>query len=287
MIAEQLTGPLCEHGEGPAFSESWAGPRWVDMLVGDVLELDDSGAVSRRHAAPVAAFIRPCRDGGWLIASDRSVGRARSDRLESPILWGPTLWDDQDVRSNDGACAPDGRLYLGTMDCDAVQGKGDLFEIGADGTATPVVSRVTISNGLGFSLDGTSAFYVDSPTRRIDRFDWDEERGLTARRPWVSLPADVAGIPDGLAVDADGGVWVALFGGAAVHRYDERGELDAVVLLPVMQPTAVAFAGGAIGGLVVTTSRHGLGHAAEPEAGALFVVRDSGVLGAPVHPFAG
>ncbi|MDO9409644.1 SMP-30/gluconolactonase/LRE family protein, partial [Patulibacter sp.] len=160
------------------------------------------------------------------------------------------------------------------------------LEIDPEGGVRTELAPVTISNGLGFAPDGRSAYYVDSPTGRIDRLLWSAGTGLHTRRPWVRL-ADAgasSGAYDGLAVDADGGVWVALYGGGAVHRYDERGRLDVVVELPVRQPTAVAFDGP---DLLVTTSRHGLGDAAEPAAGALFRIPATGTTGAPVHEYAG
>jgi sugar lactone lactonase YvrE len=284
MIAEQLTDALCEHGEGVATSDRWAGPRWVDMLAGDLLELGAAGDIRRRNVGSVAAMTRPRADRGWIVATERRLAYAADDSLDASITLGPELWSSMNVRSNEGACAPDGRLYLGTMDYDATPDRGFVLDLLEHGEPTVVLPSVTISNGLGFAPDGRSAYYVDSPLRRIDRFEWNPVEGLTRRQPWVHLPEAAEGIPDGLAVDASGGVWVAMFGGASVWRFDADGAVDSVVELPVQQPTSVAFADDS---LLITTSRYGLGHAAEKSAGALFVVDAVGVTGAPVAPFGG
>ncbi|WP_285115482.1 SMP-30/gluconolactonase/LRE family protein [Leifsonia sp. fls2-241-R2A-40a] len=284
MKAEQLTAPLCEHGEGPAWSDRWAGPRWVDMLAGDLLELQPDGSVRRRRAGDVAAMTRPRRGGGWVVADRARLRATTADDLEAPLQAGPELWADASIRSNEGTCAPDGTLLLGTMDNDAAEGRGFLAAVEGDSIHT--VCPATISNGLGFAPDG-SAFYIDSTLRRVDRFDWDPVHGLTGRRPWVDV-SHAPGIPDGLAVAADGGVWVAFFGGGTVRRYGPDGREDAVVPVPVLQPTAVAFvgAGELAGSLVATTSRYALGSAAEKSAGALFVIPGAGE-GAPVHEWSG
>ena len=147
-----------------------------------------------------------------------------------------------------------------------------------------MLSSVTCSNGLAWSPDGASAYYVDSMTYRIDVFDYDES-GLTARRPFVDLAAD-DGMPDGLTVDREGGVWVAFFGGSAVRRYDARGGLAEVLELPVSQVTACTFGGPALDELYITTSRLELPEGEQPEAGSVFRARP-GVTGLPPAPFEG
>jgi sugar lactone lactonase YvrE len=256
------------------------------MLAGDVLELEPDGSVERRHAGKVAALTRPREGGGWLLVGERGLGATHDDDLDAALEFGPELWADPGVRSNEGTCAPDGSLLLGTMAYDTHDSGGSLLHLRAGQRPTRVCDA-TISNGLGFTADGTTAFYIDSTTHRIDRFDWDPVSGLTARRPWIDV-GDVAGMPDGLAVAADGGVWVAFFGGGCVRRFGSDGTLDAVVDLPVAQVTAVAFVGGGelAGSLIVTTSRHALGADAEPSAGALYAVAGAGP-GVPLVPWRG
>jgi sugar lactone lactonase YvrE len=146
------------------------------------------------------------------------------------------------------------------------------------------VPDVTVSNGLGWSPDGSTAYFNDTPTGRIDVFD-DEDDRLVRRRPFVTVEEGV-GLPDGLTVDADGGVWVALWGGHAVRRYDSSGRLTEVVELPPAQVSACTFGGDDLSTLFITTSREGLPDEEDPEAGSVFAFRP-GVAGLPVSPYAG
>jgi sugar lactone lactonase YvrE len=164
-------------------------------------------------------------------------------------------------------------------------GAGTLYRLDPDGTVHVTLREVTISNGLQWNRDGNVVFYVDTPTGRIDRFDFDPVSGaFSGRRTFAEITG--GGSPDGLAIDEDDGVWVALWGGSAVHRYDDQGRLDLVVDLPVSKVTACAFGGPELRTLFITTSRQGLDPADEPEAGAVFRY-DAGVRGAPQHAFAG
>lgn len=284
MRADQLTDPLVNHGEGPVYSPRWSGPRWVDMLAGDVLELRADGSVGRCHVGSVAALIRPRRGGGHVIAGERGLLLAGDDRLDAPLRALPEVWSDDTVRMNEGGCDPQGNLYLGSMAYDARPGGGRLYRFGPDGSVQVILESVTVSNGLEWSPSGGLAYYVDTSTGRVDVFDWTIETGLSHRRPFVAVECD--GGPDGLTVDAEGGVWVALYGGSAVHRYAPDGQLDEVVELPVSQVTAVAFAGEELDQLIITTSRQGRGEAAELGAGALFGA-NPGIRGLPVRAYAG
>jgi len=150
---------------------------------------------------------------------------------------------------------------------------------------TTVLSGVGISNGLAWSPDGSIAYYVDTLTQRIDAFDYDAVTGLRGRRPVASVD-EVNGSPDGLTVDVEGYIWVALWGGSAVRRYAPDGRLDGVVELPVSQVTAATFGGPDLSTLYVTTSRLGVDPTAQPEAGAVFAAH-VGVGGTPVLAYAG
>lgn len=284
MRAEQLTDPIVDHGEGPVYSPRWDGVRWVDMLAGDILELGPDGSVARQHVGSVAAMIRPRRDGGLVIAGERCLLLTDDDRLDAPVRALPEVWSDSTVRMNDGGCDPAGNLYVGSMAYDAHPGGGKLYCVRPDGSPHVILTSVTISNGLDWSPDGSLAYYVDTPNERVDVFDWSPETDLSHRRPFVTVEG--TGAPDGLTVDADGGVWVALFGGSAVHRYAPAGLLDEVVELPVSQVTAVTFAGVERDQLIITTSRQSRGDDAELAAGALFRATP-GVRGLPVRPYAG
>jgi sugar lactone lactonase YvrE len=146
-----------------------------------------------------------------------------------------------------------------------------------------VLEGVTVSNGLDWSPDGSRAYYNDTSTHRVDVFDYDREAGLTGRRPFAEMaPAR----PDGLTVDSEGGVWVAISNGGEVRRYAPDGKLDEVVQVPVKKTTACTFGGTDLDQLFITTSQEGLEPGADPVAGSLFRVVP-GVTGLPVREFAG
>ncbi len=130
-----------------------------------------------------------------------------------------------DVRMNDGACDPQGRFWAGTMAYDEAPGAGVLYRLELDGSCTTVITGLTISNGIGWSPDGTTMYLADSGTGRVDAFDFDGASGdVTGRRTIVAI--DEPGVaPDGLTVDEEGAIWVALWGGGAVHRYGPDGAL--------------------------------------------------------------
>jgi sugar lactone lactonase YvrE len=280
--AEQVTGPVTYHGEGPVWSERWGGLRWVDMLAGDVLFLAADGTIDRRHVGNVAAALRPRRQGGAVIAVERGFALEDAD---GAIRYLGELWTDTHVRMNEGGCDPDGRFYCGSMAYDQRPGAGALYRLDPDDSVHVVLENVTISNGLEWSPDGSLAYYNDTPTQRVDVFDYDGESGLTGRRPFAEIPAEAGG-PDGLTVDEEGGVWVALYGGGAVRRYNPEGVLDEVIEVPAEQVTACTFGGSNLDQLFITTSREGLGGGDDPLAGSVF--RSAvGVASLPVREFAG
>jgi sugar lactone lactonase YvrE len=250
MRAEQVTGPVAYHGEGPVWSQRWGGLRWVDMLAGDVLSLDADGTVGRRHVGTIAAALRPRVGGGAVIAVER--GFALEDSGGAVTHLDP-VWTDASVRMNEGGCDPDGRFWCGSMAYDKRPGGAALYRLDPDGSAHRMLDGVTISNGLEWSPDGSLAYYDDTATGRVDVFDYDRDAGLTGRRPFVRLADGQR--PDGLTVDADGGVWVALNGSGVVHRYRPDGVLDGVVEVGAAKVTACTFGGPDLDQLYITTSR--------------------------------
>ena len=282
MRAEQVTDPVAYHGEGPVWSERWGGLRWVDMLAGDVLSLAADGAIHRRHVGRVAAALRPRRRGGAVIGVERGFALEDADGTLAHL---GELWTDDRVRMNEGGCDPDGRFYCGSMAYDQRPGAGALYRLDPDRSVRVVLDKVTVSNGLEWSPDGARAYYTDTATHCISVFDYDGEAGLTGRRLFVDLSAE-GKRPDGLTVDAQGAVWVALSNGGAVRRYTPRGVLDEVVAVPARKVTACTFGGPDLDELFITTSREDLEPGDDPLAGSLFraVV---GVAGLPVREFAG
>jgi sugar lactone lactonase YvrE len=252
------------HGWAPAGGASWS------------FELDGE----------VGAVV-PRAGGGQLIALDRTLRLRDADGTLRELAH--VERDLPDNRFNDCRADPQGRLWAGTMSKLRAPGTAALYRLAPGGEIERVVAGTTISNGLGWSPQGDRMYFVDSTTQRIDALDFDGATGaISERRPLATIdPAD--GLPDGLAVDAEGGVWLSLFGGGAIRRYDADGTLDAVVPLPVTNPTCPAFGGPDLATLYVTSARHRLTPeqlAAEPLAGALLAL-EPGVRGLPANRFAG
>jgi sugar lactone lactonase YvrE len=191
---------------------------------------------------------------------------------------------------NDGRCDPVGRFWAGTIAWDHTKNAGGLYrleELGGALQATRVLGDLTISNGLDWSPDGSLLYYIDSDTQRVDVFDFAPESGeIRNRRPFTVIAAS-EGLPDGLAIDSEGCVWVALFGSSTVRRYTPAGLIDLEVVLPVSLVTSMAFGGADFGDLYLTTARHRLTsqeQARQVHAGSLFVCRP-GPKGLPARRF--
>jgi sugar lactone lactonase YvrE len=281
MRAERLTDAVAYHAEGPVWSDRWGGLRWVDMLDGDVLFFADDGSIARWHVGTIAAALRPRRAGGAVIAVEKGFVLEAADGSVTDL---DPVWTDESVRMNEGGCDPDGRFWCGSMAYDRRPGGGTVYRLDPDGSVHVGFQGVTISNGLEWSPHGGLAYYVDTPTHRVDVLDYDRDAGLTGRRPFVRLSDDAR--PDGLTVDAEGGVWVAVNGSGAVHRYSPEGVLDGVVEVGARQVTACTFGGPDLDQLFITTSRENLEPDDDPPAGSLFRA-DVGVRGRPVREFAG
>jgi len=277
------TAAVAEHGEGPTWDARAGEIRWVDMPRGLVrrLALADARADAVPEAVRVADFvavIRPRVVGGWIACTRDAIlltDDAFAIERRIPVPMGP------EERWNDGTAAPDGTFYVGTM---ALDGRGRLLRLHPDGRLDTVLTGLRISNGIAPTPDGARMLHVDSMEHRIDVYDLDAD-GMHDRRTFVDL-ADVDGEPDGIAVDAGGGVWVAMWGGRCVRGFDADGAPVAVIDVPTIQPSACAFVGEDLATLAITSSAQGLTPGADALAGALFLA-EPGVAGLPPLPFGG
>jgi sugar lactone lactonase YvrE len=273
------------------------GPFWDDLR-GELLRVDISrGLVHGWNPSTGAAWRREC-DGEVGAALPRAgadglvmaVGRRIVvDEGEGVRVLARVEEDRPGNRFNDCKCDPAGRLWAGTMSGDSSSGEASLYRMAPGGEIELVISGTTISNGLGWSPAGDRMYFIDSTTHRIDMFDYDAESGQIAGRRTFAETDPSEGLPDGMTVDSEGGVWVCLFGGGALRRYSEDGALEAHVELPVTNPTSPVFGGPDLRTLYVTSARHNLSEAqlaAEPLAGAVLALQPA-VAGTPGHRFAG
>ena len=213
--------------EGPRWDAATRRLLWVD-IEGCELHILDSGEDRAIGLDAMVGAVAPTNSGAVLVAlADRLALVDLADESVRTLVrlpHGPAL------RSNDGDCDAAGRFWIGTMELDLTADAGALYRF--DGGLERVLDGVTLSNGLGWTRDDTRMYHIDSATYRVDAFDFELASGrLDERRPFVTIDRS-DGIPDGLTVDDEGGVWVALYGGSCVHRYDERGRLDAVLEVP-------------------------------------------------------
>ena len=276
-------------GEGPSWDAAASRLLFVDITRGVVHRFDPrtGNTASIDVGQPVGAAV-PTTSGQVALAVQD--GFALLDPLTDQV----TRIADVEVKvpetmMNDGKCDPAGRFWAGTKDIEGRRPLGSLYRVDADHTVVPILSGVTISNGLAWSPDHGSMYYIDSPSHGIDVFDFQMEDGsVSRRRRLIELPQEW-GLPDGMTVDREGFLWVAFWGGGAVRRMAPDGRVVSVVTLPVSQVTSCAFGGDDLSDLYITTARNGLRIdqlREQPGAGGLFRFRPE-VPGLAEHPFAG
>jgi sugar lactone lactonase YvrE len=272
-------------GESPVWDERSQELTWVDITAGLLRTWSPATGEerSREFSGELSAVILGEDAATRIVALDNRLQLESSEGPERSLAEVEIATAQN--RLNDCRCDPGGRVWAGTMSKVRAPGVAALYRLRADGGLDQVIAGTTISNGIGWSPDRTRMYFIDSLTYRVDLLDYDPASGAVAnRRPLVAIdPGD--GLPDGLAVDADGGVWVCLFGGGAIRRYRSDGVLDLHIELPVTNPTCPTFGGDDLTTLYIASARHRLSEdqlAREPQAGALISL-ESPVAGMPTN----
>ena len=231
-----------ELGEGPNWDAQNQRLIWVDILRGSVLATDGQAKTTvLRHGADVVCCVAPLDDDRWLMVERQEVSVVDNWAAAELLCVLPTPLPE--VRANDGKLDPAGRLVVGTMHEDGKGAYGSLYSISQAGVVAELLSSIGISNGLAWNEGGDTMFYIDTPTGRIDAFDYDVASGFVAnRRPHVVFDS-AWGSPDGMTIDSEGCLWVACWGGSAVRRFDADGQLAGVVQVGALNPTSCAFDG--------------------------------------------
>ena len=271
-----------ELGEGPSWDAATGRLSFVDILAGRVYVATRERMVDVLEVGAHVGVALPAAGGGFLVARRDGFVRLSDDGTVEPLAL--PLRDRPDLRFNDGKCDPTGRAWAGTMPYERSLGRGVLYRLdGAE--AVPTVVGVGLANGLGWSPDSRTMYFIDTWAARVYAFDFDAASGtLGAARTLVDLAA-AEGIPDGMCVDGDGCLWVALWDGWEVRRYAPDGRQVGSVRLPVSRPTSCCFIDDV---LVITTAAQDLDDrelSAQPHAGAVFATRP-GVSGPPATPWA-
>jgi sugar lactone lactonase YvrE len=290
--ATPATAEPLGHAEGPMWDARTDRFVFVDQYAGEVHVADyDASTASltteRSYdlGAAVGAVV-PLREpgAGWLVAWAQGFGHVSQDGTV-------TAFDQPEPRSNrmnDGKCDPAGRFWAGSIGWEKTPGAASLYRLDPDGAEvgelTVVLRDVTISNGLAWTPDGVTMYYIDTPTGRVDRFQVRDDGSLAHRTPVIEVDG---GDPDGMCIDDDGCVWVALWGGGAVHHYAPTGELLAVVEVDAQQVSSCCLGGPRGSTLFVTTSQEGMSAeqcATDPHSGKVFSV-EVDITGRPAAAF--
>ena len=252
-------------GEGPTLDPRTGQLIWVDLTEGKLIESDLTSGQSRETSVgrTLGAAVARAHEPGFAVAVAEGFGYVVDGRfsLVDTALHSPQF------RMNDAKCDARGRLWAGSTQVDFEEARGVLHRWDGSSPSSKVASGFTLPNGLGWD-GGNTVMYVNDSVRRVTlRAAFDLDAGTVA--PFETGFAIAGGLPDGLAVDVDGCVWIAVWGGAEVRRYNPEGVIDTIVPIPVSQPSSCCFGSGGI--LYITTAAAGT--AAEPLAGSVFAIQ--------------
>ena len=276
----QVPAPMATLGEGPIWDAGQQALYWVDIPECLVHRLDADGSITTRDTGQPVGTVVPRASGGLVVAARDGFMAMDPDTGRLTML-AAVEQDRAETRMNDGACDRAGRFYAGTMAADESPGLGTLYRLDPDLQVSSLATGLGISNGIGWSPDERLMYYIDSLDHQVDVFDYDPATGeIDGRRRFAAVGGgDV--LPDGLTVDAEGGVWVAVWGGGVVLRHDPDGRVRESLEVPASHVTSCAFGGPDLDRLYISSAA-GPG----PLGGALFVC-EPGVTGQPSHPFRG
>lgn len=269
-------------GEGPVWHDGHL--HWVDILAGRVSVSDLASGETATVTVPtwVGATV-PMAEGGLLAATREGFATVIDGRLDTVAGFLP-----YGIRMNDAKCDPQGRFWAGSCAEDFTRGAGALHRLDSDWTVDTVLDGLTQPNGLGWSPDVSTFYLVDTQDLAVYAYPFDAVTGdLGEPRVLISFDAERDGYPDGLAVDAEGCLWIAMWGGSAVLNVSPEGEILRKVSMPVAQPSSCAFVGPDLADLCVTSASEGLEAVDGSLDGSVFRLRGLGVAGLPVATFAG
>lgn len=277
MKAEVLYPAGCQLGESPAWHPGRESCFWVDIEGRSLHEYKwlEKRLITYQLDYRVSLVI-PCKDNEVILGLQGGIGKFNLD--SRALSWVTDLginWKNH--RCNDGISDSKGRLWIGTMDLDCTPGAGSVYCIDKNKKIQQRISKVSISNGMAWSNDKKRLYYIDSLTRRVSSFLYEEGSGeIVFEKVAVHIP-EAMGLPDGMAIDEEGMLWVALWGGFGVGRFDiKTGKRVEFIKVPVPHVSSCSFAGKYLDHLVITTAKEGMAPediVKYPESGNVFVVK--------------
>lgn len=283
MIRTEPVGQTrCQWGEGPIW---WQGALYyVDIEGKRVHRFDPAdGSEQSWDVGQRVGTVVPRESGGLVIAGDHGLSFLDPETGTLTPIADPEA-DKPDNRFNDGKCSPDGRFFAGTISLAKKTGDAKLYRLDPDLTLHEAFGPVTNSNGLAWSADGKTVYYIDTPRREVLAFDYEDGHLRNLRSAFST--GHIEASPDGMTIDANGNLWIAFCHGGCVSCFDPaNGNELHRVSIPCLETTACAFGGPDLADLFVTTGVHKT--AKEEHAGRLFVIRGLKAKGVPANAFEG
>lgn len=278
MEPVQLYASQCILGEGPYWHARRKSFFWVDIESGTLFEYSiNTGKVKTWNFSHRLSLVLEGKDDDQVIlALDLKIARfnLKTEELE----WLATIERGlPDNRCNDGKCDANGRLWVGTMSKKFTDGAGSFYSLDQDFKLHKHLDQITISNGMAWTKDNKTMYYIDSPTQQVNAYHFDLEKGLIQfDRTAIEIPISL-GTPDGMCIDQEGKLWIAHYGGSGVYRWDPiSGKLIEKIELPVPNITSCTFGGENLGTLLVTTARENLNETQlleHPLSGDVFLIQ--------------
>ena len=287
---ELLVDAHAQVGEGPLWDEEQQVLYWVDILSSLLYIYDPATGENRaldvgRHVGTVVTRA----SGGLMLAVREGFASFDLETQELTLIANPEAHITGN-RFNDGKCDPAGRFWAGTMAYENPTNQGSLYRLDTDLSVHKIFGDVAISNGIIWSLDHTTMYYIDTLRKNVRAFDYADDTGdISNERVIINVPEEI-GMPDGMAIDSEGMLWVAHYGGSCVSRWNPNtAQLLLKIDLPVTQVTACAFGGPNLDTLFITSAAQELDAAElerQPLAGGLFSIKTP-YQGVPSFRFGG
>ena len=282
MNIRAISDVVSDLGEGPIWSPQTNCVTWTDITQNKFHTADlDTGATKSFSAPSMVGAIAHTRGGDYVAATQVGFAHVSIDGKFSPLH----TFLAADMRMNDGKVDPVGRFWAGSMALSFEKNRGSLYVLEKDGSYSPVLHDVTLSNGMGWSPEAAHFYYIDSIPGVLKRFDYESVHGR------ISNPVDLItfdtskGIPDGMSITSDGKIVVALWDGGRVELYEPSGKKISEIKVGVSRPTSCTFGGADGDVLIVTTASQGIDLDKEPLAGKILAVTGTGLSGLPAHRY--
>jgi|SRR5450432_165801 len=288
-MEEVVPGHRCLLGEGPVWDARRKTICWIDILLGEIHEFSPADGLHKKISVDqMIGSIAVCQDGNLIGALKNGFGIIDRKSGTVHMIANPEKHLPGN-RFNDGKCDPAGRFWAGTMSHTDEPEKGSLYTLEKDLTIIKKIDKASISNGMAWSADHKTFFYIDTPTFTVVAFDFDKNSGDISNKRIVIRVSHKEGSPDGMTIDSQGMLWIAHWDGWQITRWDpEKGEKIHAIPLPVARVTSCCFGGHDFQDLYITSAKTGLSKEqmkTQPLAGSLFVIKNIGYSGLPFFEF--